>query len=843
MKKIILFMAAILITGACQELNENHGLRGNDLNVGAAAQIIGDTVEGYVWSESDVIGVHVQGMADYLSETNIAFRYDNVQKGFVPQDAGIVLKGAERVLNAYHPYVGKENEKPAVQAVDTRSKSQTVSGWQKMDWMFAQTTATREEPVADFEFHHTMGQIRLDFKTEDGSTGKIRYTVSGLLHDGTFDPYTGELKVTTTKSDDITMETGKMSGALLLLPQTSEVSISLLYEEKTYTGVFTADVTADECRRYTVTISEESLDKTLLIKDSGIADWIEGKVEHMHGVDPDGDTEGWKEGEGDQLGNIAPDTGSEDWTEGEGGMTGNLLVKVSDSGRQNGSIATRTYTDGDFKTHFENGDKIGVFGIKDGKVLPNMNNRCLTFNGSGWKFDANINYGTAMEGAVFHAYMPYKEGMEINVSSTDPLEEIVKGWEVASDQSTKASFIASDLMTASTELILIDGKFTLDFAMEHRMGMLVIELPVTTYEFTNTDIRLDNYVVGMPQDVRFTVYETGEELIPVIDQESQTRRLIVKPDSPQTIFCTYTSNQVPNESLYEISDGVAAGTYETYIEGSGIEKIGWELKLGDYYCADGRIAHYDASVPAPANAIGVVYAVGAPESITKERPEFTHGLVYAMERVKRQPVEGDPGKYSTLFEGDDYVSVFGIGKEVVPDSVPEEEKKDWKWYEHDEYYEAGATKFTKNDHNATDLNGYGYTRSWLAYKGTAGINSLFIAGLNKYRESVILPGGLTTEWYLASYDEFHSLLAQNAEILNQSLTHAAKETVFEGTAEDQTGSNKNYKGYWTSSLRATASVVNYYSLGDEDNGTDTIDIKQAGDVTSRYGFFRFSFAF
>ena len=125
----------------------------------------------------------------------------------------------------------------------------------------------------------------------------------------------------------------------------------------------------------------------------------------------------------------------------------------------------------------------------------------------------------------------------------------------------------------------------------------------------------------------------------------------------------------------------------------------------------------------------------------------------------------------------------------------------------------------------------------MLYDGAKGANDLFKASLEAYRSAVAIPEELTTQWYLPSYDEFVEIANQSG-VLNESLAHCDAESVFEGTCS---GDKKYYRGYWTSSLRSAASVVNYYSLGEED--TNNSGIKQTGYVESRYGSFRYAFAF
>lgn len=779
MKKTIAYLASAAVLVSCQTEKEDIGIKGKEMGVEATIQIVDESDNQYQWKDEDMIGVSIDGMADYHSDTNIAFSYDEETGKFVPVKSGIILKGGSRNLSAYYPFTGAENTIPDLIDLVTTSEFQTPEKRNANDYLFSRAVATREDPVAHFDFHHILAQMRLVFEEENGKTGNVSYTISGLYNKGSFNPYTGEVRTTTTKSDDITLSTDDMSSTLMLIPQNTEVAISLTFEGKTYAGIFTAELASNECKVYKVIIGQETLDVSLTIIDGGTADWNVGE---------------------------GGDITSED----------NLDVLVTDAG----SKATKAFTDSEFKTVFEVGDRVGVFAVKDGSVMPNVNNRCLTFNGKDWEFDVKVNYNMSMNGATFYAYYPYAEDIAIDASSSDPFDGLVKGWKLSYDQSTESRFIASDLMTSSAVPYESNGKYILDFGMIHRMSLVSIALPRTAHVFTNTDPALEDYVLSSSTGAEFVAalgQEPSASVYPYLEQESQSYRFIVRPGEAIDLGCTFFRDGKPKKFSIRIPEGIPAGVCEPFKVDGGYKKTVMELKVGDYYCADGSIVSYHPSTPAPENVVGVVYMVGTPATISGVHPKFSHALVYSLSREKRPTVEGDPGKYSTFGDNDEYVSVFGLAQ--------------------DKDYDYAGIGLSTSDHNKTELNGYGYTKAWLRYDGALGANALFAASIKSYRETVALPEGKTTEWYLPSYDEF-VMIASVEDQLNTSLTHASSELTFEGTS---TGNKKYFRGYWTSSLRSTGAVVNYYDLGPEDSNNP--DVKQTGYVESRYGYFRYVFAF
>lgn len=104
---------------------------------------------------------------------------------------------------------------------------------------------------------------------------------------------------------------------------------------------------------------------------------------------------------------------------------GSIRIMVADVGVQ-GDAETRAVTDAQYRTTFSDGDKIGVYAIKDGAVVADISNIRLVYNGaSGWSLDADqsitsLEYTKDLAGATFYAYYPYQEtltGFEANQSS------------------------------------------------------------------------------------------------------------------------------------------------------------------------------------------------------------------------------------------------------------------------------------------------------------------------------------------------------------------------------------------------------------------------------------------
>ena len=155
----------------------------------------------------------------------------------------------------------------------------------------------------------------------------------------------------------------------------------------------------------------------------------------------------------------------------EKSSSGNILsIEVDDAGMGN---ATRAAYSG-YTTTFENGDKIGLFVVKNGTVV--TNNACYTYNGSAWTTSTTVEYN---DGYTYYAYFPYVTSPytpDFTQSSVDAvfsnyITDASNKFHVQ-DQSSKANYQASDLMIA---LGSKSGTNTVSFALTHKKGLAVFD--------------------------------------------------------------------------------------------------------------------------------------------------------------------------------------------------------------------------------------------------------------------------------------------------------------------------------------------------------------------------------
>ena len=140
-------------------------------------------------------------------------------------------------------------------------------------------------------------------------------------------------------------------------------------------------------------------------------------------------------------------------------VDGNTLrVSVQDRGFSGSRAAEE-----DLTTVFTEGDKIGLYAVKDGAIVPGIDNVCYQAveapDGIAWVSTGDETLYD-VEGITYYAYYPYTENLEgsVDLSATDEdafFADVVSNWTVLEDQYDYADYTASDLMTAKG--VISDG--------------------------------------------------------------------------------------------------------------------------------------------------------------------------------------------------------------------------------------------------------------------------------------------------------------------------------------------------------------------------------------------------
>ncbi|MBQ3070528.1 MAG: fimbrillin family protein [Tidjanibacter sp.] len=512
-----------------------------------------------------------------------------------------------------------------------------------------------------------------------------------------------------------------------------------------------------------------------------------------------------------------------------------IQITISDAG----ILSTRALTDSEYKTHFETGDAVGLYAVKEGAVVNNIANVRLSYADGMWTPAEPILYTTELEGVTYWAYYPYAAESEFDAAAENPFAGKIAAWTIGSDLSTQELYAASDLMTGSAVATLDNGRYTMDLKLHHRMGMLVVELPSTKYTFTNTEPALEPYMVAAANPA-FTVVagESEQSIVPYYDATTAGYRILLKPETTCSMKGRFEVAGKGQKYTIEFANGVAAGTYELFTVDGGVKEQSLELKVGDYFCADGTIVSYQVGATAPSNAVGVVCQLGTTEGIQAALPHCSHAVVYALKRTERATTEGVNDK--TDYKDDAYLSIWST---EAPTSAIDLWAADYGLIGED-------NKYNSSDDTKV-ANGYEMTTAWLSLplitdKVTTKVTDEETGEVTEVESEVqkdvlqimraTLAGAVavpsnTTGWWIPSIYECQ-LLQEQSEVLNASL-EGVGEVLWSDYNSEVNAADDKFAGYWTSTLRRRDAMIGYMPEGDA----------KVAYLTNRKGYYRFALAF
>lgn len=333
-----------------------------------------------------------------------------------------------------------------------------------------------------------------------------------------------------------------------------------------------------------------------------------------------------------------------------GNVRNGIVLNVTDTGIISNEPSTRTEDTG-FVTTFTQGDQIGLFAVKDGAILDEINNMPFTFNGSSWS-GKPILYDDRLVGVNFYAYYPYQSEMtgKTDLIGDDFFAPLAAGWELTTEQSDQKAYAKQDLMTSNaTALIGENGNYSLSFQLTHRMSLVVVKLPSTRYIFTDAEgvaMPEETPYVAMSVDVAFYLdnVEEGTKISPYYDAKKDEYRLLRKPSSENQIIGHYNDKQCTLDTAEKMKEG----KYKRFVVDGGYKEVTHHLQVGDYYYADGSVVSGNEAEPAKDNCIGIVCWVGNPmpsvlykdvagtpytatnDALLRSHPNCVHGLVMSL---------------------------------------------------------------------------------------------------------------------------------------------------------------------------------------------------------------------
>ena len=214
------------------------------------------------WEPGDEIGISSDGGHD-----NVHFSTTKGDGAFESETPTYILGGNETTFTSYYPH-----------HTEASADTPELTFSEPKDFMFATTTASRENPVANFKFNHVMSKISLDITDSEavaGLTGTIK--LEGVPVSGKFHTLTGEVTTDNAKGS-ITKEFVPNSSVEFILPplnqSTGTVTAMISYNGKTYGGSFSlSELAAGTEYHFNTALNAASEAGQLSISSATISDW------------------------------------------------------------------------------------------------------------------------------------------------------------------------------------------------------------------------------------------------------------------------------------------------------------------------------------------------------------------------------------------------------------------------------------------------------------------------------------------------------------------------------------------------------------------------------------------
>lgn len=416
------------------------------------------------------------------------------------------------------------------------------------------------------------------------------------------------------------------------------------------------------------------------------------------------------------------------------------------------SSVTRTPTQDGNTATFNTGDAIGIFIVKDGAIIDGVNNMKFTYQAATADVEARWTPPAGSQiyyyaGATYIAYFPYTNGVTIDPSQStaDIIVSLSNNalLQPTADQSTAASYAASDLMTASGTPVTgsSDAETILTLNFTHSYCQLTVVPRIAkgciapvgggfTYRAGSKapvpDVNVRDVVINGVPAYRVTADESY--------------RVIVKPTSASSqMQGSYTSEEAAMVFTSDVyADGFAAGNSYRVNSDSPFAVEGQDgtrpLAPGDFvFHGTNGIEVYPGNgvleggkIPSYTQAIGIVVTCDKSRMTDKACSDnsWNHAYVMGLE---------DCG--SELNWGPSWSS----DEDVLPN-------------------------MTRANGAENDMNGYAETEAMLAErasKGDLGNYDTFKA-INDYRTSNPVPSDLSDKrspWFIPSVGQWFDVMA------------------------------------------------------------------------------------
>lgn len=323
------------------------------------------------------------------------------------------------------------------------------------------------------------------------------------------------------------------------------------------------------------------------------------------------------------------------------------------------SDATSRIIDTNYTTTFEAGDNIGVFVVRDGEALVSNMKMTLGADGTTWAGEngAKLYY---YKDADYIAYSPYTEGLSVT-SEAEIISHFTTKLQGSTGQSTLADYQAADLMTDSVAAESVTRGQNITFSFAHQMSMIEIKVPIRAYKTSG------GYEYSAPLGLKVTMAEesaAGKEFSlctfgkeTISENESEVTkgiyRCIVAPSGAAlTVTGEFQDGSAP---VYfpatggeDLSVAPEAGTYKGFDVNYTYDKYTTatrELKVGDYYYADGSIWPNELKDVPETGCIGKIFSLST--TAEDKAHGWVNGYVIALKNVEGTMASATYGKWSS----------------------------------------------------------------------------------------------------------------------------------------------------------------------------------------------------
>lgn len=485
-----------------------------------------------------------------------------------------------------------------------------------------------------------------------------------------------------------------------------------------------------------------------------------------------------------------------------------FTIEVSDGGYAPaaGEKPGTRATENGYATQFTVGDKIGVFAVKDYEIVDGVNNLCLVATADGsnlvWKTEDGKT-PLNISDATYYAYYPWQPDEKITdkvypatTKVTTFFDDVIKDWIPSTNQGTYIDYTSFDLMIASGT----PSDKSLSFSMQHKMALVVIDLPKTKYKLTDASGKeLPDYTANGAPDTKFNGFTPYR-------MSDGTYRYLIKPaatSSQLEILSGSYTNATSATAEWEFEASATAGKYRKYVVDGGTTEKPHQLQAGDFFMKDGTLLSKETTLSDEEKAacIGIVYWVGDPTKITpanenasfsdknnlqgdktlaNDHPGCTHGLVVSL------------GEESCTWQAS-YTSVQGwLNSNHSGKFLPVQSGK-------------GASDPLNN------IQGYNNTKAIEAFNASSdnsGNQVYVVQKVVEYRKRVLAPAA-SSGWYVPSAKELTLLCGTDVDDLWNSNSGTANRGLINeklGLISATTLSSSSF--YWSSTEVSSGGAFN-----------------------------------